>query len=124
VLSFDDGSKHLRNRETIKESSLKDFEVTECVSAGDMVEVLIAIHKKTNTIVALKCFDKSQLAEVSDEAISIVRKQFSLHDSLVHHNLVHVFCTFETEETIYVVMEHVNNGLTLLDVMNELITNN
>ena len=90
------------------------YELIEMVGRGGYSEVWKAVHKATNTEVAIKIFRKSAITKDSD--IAVVRNEIEIHRLLSHRYIVQLFDFSETVFNFYFIMEFVPCG-TLADMI-------
>lgn len=77
------------------------------IGKGNFGKVMLARHMSTNCEVAIKIIDKTQLNTNSLEKLF---REMSIMKLLNHPNIIKLFEVIETEKTLYLVMEYVNNG--------------
>lgn len=70
-------------------------------------KVVLSRHLPTNSEVAIKIIDKTQLNANSLDKLS---REVSIMSKLNHPNIVKLYEVIETEKTLYLVMEYINNG--------------
>jgi serine/threonine protein kinase len=71
-----------------------------------MVEM--AIHKPTQTKVAVKKIDKRSIANKKIQAT--LMREVEIHRQLKHQNIIRLYSHFEDQEYIYLVLEYAEGG--------------
>jgi serine/threonine protein kinase len=90
---------------------INDFNFLAVIGKGDYGKVMLAEHKETCQLYAIKT-KKKKLIEDSDEQESIsVEKKVSLIAKKDRHPfLVNLYACFQTEKRFYSVMEYIAGG--------------
>ena len=92
---------------------MENYEIIEPISSGSFAQVYKAIEKKTQQVVAIKVFDKTD--SVVTESF---HRELDIFMKLDHPLIVHFFEWFEFNSRICLVMEYVPGG-TLLEYVND-----
>lgn len=92
---------------------MDSYEILEPISSGSFAHVYKAIEKKTQHVVAIKVFDRSD-----PQIDTSFRRELEILMKLDHPLIVHFFEWFETESNVCLVMEYVPGG-TLLEYVND-----
>lgn len=91
----------------MREQVVKNYRLLKTIGKGNFARVMLARHMPTNSEVAIKIIDKTQLNTNSLEKLF---REVSIMKLLNHPNIVKLFEVIETEKTLYLVMEYVSNG--------------
>lgn len=92
---------------SMREQQIKQYKLLKTIGKGNFARVMLARHMPTNSEVAIKIIDKTQLNTNSLEKLF---REVSIMKLLNHPNIVKLFEVIETEKTLYLVMEYINNG--------------
>ncbi|XP_069485769.1 protein kinase C theta type [Ambystoma mexicanum] len=89
--------------------SIDDFVLHKMLGKGSFGKVFLAELKKANQFFALKALKKDVVLMDDDIECTMVEKRVL---SLAWENpfLTHVYCTFQTRENLFFVMEYLNGG--------------
>ena len=80
----------------------KNYEIKEKIGVGKFAIVYKGIHKKTNKIVAIKVFNKSDM-NVTD--YELVKTEMDVLKICHHPNIIKLYDINENEDNIYLIME-------------------
>jgi MAP/microtubule affinity-regulating kinase len=92
---------------SMREQQIKQYKLLKTIGKGNFARVMLARHLPTNSEVAIKIIDKTQLNTNSLEKLF---REVSIMKILNHPNIVKLYEVIETEKTLYLVMEYINNG--------------
>lgn len=92
---------------SMREQVVKNYRLVKTIGKGNFARVMLARHMPTNSEVAIKIIDKTQLNTNSLEKLF---REVSIMKLLNHPSIVKLYEVIETEKTLYLVMEYVNNG--------------
>jgi MAP/microtubule affinity-regulating kinase len=92
---------------SMREQQIKQYKLVKTIGKGNFARVMLARHLPTGSEVAIKIIDKTQLNSSSLEKLF---REVSIMKLLNHPNIVKLFEVIETDKTLYLVMEYVNNG--------------
>ena len=79
------------------------------IGQGGFGELLLAKHKTTNQLYAIKLCNKKKVLE-SGAKLEIIKREMAIHITLTHKNIVKLYSTSEDKNYFYLVMEYVPNG--------------
>jgi MAP/microtubule affinity-regulating kinase len=101
--------KSSKNKSTssMRETQVKCYKLLKTIGKGNFARVMLAKHLPTSSEVAIKIIDKTQLNANSLDKLS---REVSIMSKLNHPNIVKLYEVIETEKTLYLVMEYINNG--------------
>lgn len=91
----------------MREQQIKQYKLLKTIGKGNFARVMLARHLPTGIEVAIKIIDKTQLNSNSLEKLF---REVSIMKLLNHPNIVKLFEVIETEKTLYLAMEYINNG--------------
>lgn len=100
-------SSKSKSSSSMREQVVKNYRLLKTIGKGNFARVMLARHMPTNSEVAIKIIDKTQLNTNSLEKLF---REVSIMKLLNHPNIVKLFEVIETEKTLYLVMEYVSNG--------------
>ncbi|KAJ7329279.1 hypothetical protein JRQ81_015453 [Phrynocephalus forsythii] len=89
--------------------TLDHFILHKMLGKGSFGKVFLAELKATNQFFAMKALKKEVVLMDDDVECTMVEKRV-LSLAWEHPFLTHVFCTFQTKENLFFVMEYVNGG--------------
>lgn len=92
---------------SMREQQIGKYRLLKTIGKGNFARVMLARHVLTNNEVAIKIIDKTQLNPNSLEKLF---REVSIMKLLQHPNIVKLYEVIETDKTLYLVMEYVNNG--------------
>lgn len=84
----------------IKDSKIQDYQLGRELGKGAYAVVKQGLHKKSNTQVAMKVYDKYKLTDNARK--QSVKREISLLNRLTHPNIVRLFDSFDTRNTVSV----------------------
>ncbi|XP_006891921.1 PREDICTED: protein kinase C theta type-like isoform X2 [Elephantulus edwardii] len=88
---------------------IEDFILHKMLGKGSFGKVFLAEFKKTNQVFAIKALKKDVVLMDDDVECTMVEKRV-LSLAWEHPFLTHMFCTFQTKENLFFVMEYLNGG--------------
>ncbi|XP_023381478.1 protein kinase C theta type-like [Pteropus vampyrus] len=88
---------------------IEDFVLHKMLGKGSFGKVFLAEFKKTNQFFAIKALKKDVVLMDDDVECTMVEKRV-LSLAWEHPFLTHMFCTFQTKENLFFVMEYLNGG--------------
>ncbi|XP_028352233.1 protein kinase C theta type isoform X5 [Physeter macrocephalus] len=88
---------------------IEDFTLHKMLGKGSFGKVFLAEFKKTNQFFAIKALKKDVVLMDDDVECTMVEKRV-LSLAWEHPFLTHMFCTFQTKENLFFVMEYLNGG--------------
>lgn len=92
---------------SMREQQIGKYRLLKTIGKGNFARVMLARHILTSNEVAIKIIDKTQLNPNSLEKLF---REVSIMKLLQHPNIVKLYEVIETDKTLYLVMEYVNNG--------------
>ena len=92
---------------SMRETQIGKYKLLKTIGKGNFARVMLARHMLTSNDVAIKIIDKTQLNQNSLEKLF---REVSIMKILTHPNIVKLYEVIETDKTLYLVMEYVNNG--------------
>lgn len=96
-----------KSKSSMREQIVKNYRLLKTIGKGNFARVMLARHIPTNSEVAIKIIDKTPLNTNSLEKLF---REVSIMKLLNHPSIVKLYEVIETEKTVYLVMEYVNNG--------------
>lgn len=96
-----------KSSSSMREQVVKNYKLVKTIGKGNFARVMLARHMPTNSEVAIKIIDKTQLNPNSLEKLF---REVSIMKLLNHPSIVKLYEVIETEKTLYLVMEYVSNG--------------
>eukprot|EP01135_Chromosphaera_perkinsii_P002157 Nk52_evm91s217 gene=Nk52_evmTU91s217 len=103
-----DNVKDLAGTEN-KKASMKDFEMMKVIGKGSFGKVLMARHKETDKICAIKVLTKKSI-KARNEVKHIMNERNVLLKNLQHPFLVGLHYSFQSQDKLYFVLTYVNGG--------------
>ncbi|KAH0518009.1 Protein kinase C theta type [Microtus ochrogaster] len=88
---------------------IDDFVLHKMLGKGSFGKVFLAEFKRTNQFFAIKALKKDVVLMDDDVECTMVEKRV-LSLAWEHPFLTHMFCTFQTKENLFFVMEYLNGG--------------
>lgn len=92
-----------------KSATMDDFHLLKVIGKGSFGKVLLAKHKKTGIVYAMKVISK-QAVKQRDEVDHIKAERNVLMHNIKHPFLVGLHYSFQTAEKLYFVLDYVNGG--------------
>lgn len=106
----DEMDNHLDIGETERKgASLDDFFLDKVIGIGSFGKVLLAQHKETDEVFAIKVLSKKAIKQ-RDEVKHIMAERNVLLKNLKHPFLVGLHYSFQTPQKLYFVLDYVNGG--------------
>lgn len=96
-----------KSSSSLRESMVKQYRLVKTIGKGNFARVMLARHMPTNSEVAIKIIDKTQLNANSLEKLF---REVSIMKLLNHPSIVKLYEVIETEKTLYLVMEYISGG--------------
>ncbi|KAJ1970207.1 Serine/threonine-protein kinase Sgk2 [Dimargaris xerosporica] len=90
--------------------SLDDFCLLKVIGKGSYGKVMLARHKHSAKVYAIKVISKRQLRGRPDEIARVMSERTVLERSINHPFLVGLQYAFQTEEKLYFCIDYVNGG--------------
>lgn len=106
VMEMNKSSSKSKSSSSMREQ-VKNYRLVKTIGKGNFARVMLGIHRFTNKEVAVKIIDKSNLNTNSLEKLF---REVSIMKLLNHPSIVKLYEVIETEKTLYLVMEYVQNG--------------
>jgi MAP/microtubule affinity-regulating kinase len=106
-LEVSKSTKSKSSSSSMREQQIKQYKLLKTIGKGNFARVMLARHQPTGSEVAIKIIDKTQLNTNSLEKLF---REVSIMKILNHPNIVKLYEVIETEKTLYLVMEYINNG--------------
>lgn len=100
-------TKSKSSSSSMREQQIKQYKLLKTIGKGNFARVMLARHLPTGSEVAIKIIDKTQLNANSLEKLF---REVSIMKILNHPNIVKLYEVIETEKTLYLAMEYINNG--------------
>lgn len=107
VTTKSSSSSKSKSSSSMREQQIKQYKLLKTIGKGNFARVMLSRHLPTGIEVAIKIIDKTQLNSNSLEKLF---REVSIMKLLNHPNIVKLYEVIETEKTLYLVMEYVNNG--------------
>ncbi|UJR23136.1 hypothetical protein I4U23_026155 [Adineta vaga] len=103
-VSSDDSSSKREHNFTVD-----DFQFMKVLGKGSFGKVLLGEHKSTGEIFAIKVLNKDAIIQNDDVECTMTERRI-LALSTRHPFLTGLFCSFQTKERLFLIMEYVNGG--------------
>ncbi|CAM4856216.1 unnamed protein product [Rotaria socialis] len=100
----DDNSNKQTNR-----IAMEDFNFLKMLGKGSFGKVLLGEHKLTGEIFAIKVLNKDAIIQNDDVECTMTERRI-LALSARHPFLTGLFCSFQSKERLFLIMEYVNGG--------------
>ncbi|XP_026539761.1 protein kinase C theta type [Notechis scutatus] len=97
--------------------TIDDFYLHRILGKGSFGKVFLVELKTTNQFFAMKALKKEVVLMDDDVECTMVEKRV-LSLAWEHPFLTHVFCTFQTKENLFFVMEYLNGGDLMFHIQN------
>ncbi|EFA78669.1 putative protein serine/threonine kinase [Heterostelium album PN500] len=95
----------------------KKYHIGETLGAGNFATVKLAVDKKTGAKFAIKIVDKKKYFMNSSSRKDALMDEVNILTQLNHQNIIHIQEVFNTEKTLYLVLELVECGELLNDIL-------
>ncbi|KAG5684317.1 hypothetical protein PVAND_013552 [Polypedilum vanderplanki] len=105
--TIDVAQKIQKKSTSMREQQIGKYRLLKTIGKGNFARVMLARHILTSNEVAIKIIDKTQLNPNSLEKLF---REVAIMKLLQHPNIVKLYEVIETDKTLYLVMEYVNNG--------------
>eukprot|EP01137_Pigoraptor_chileana_P006815 Opistho-2@51572 len=92
-----------------KKSGVNDFALIKVIGKGSFGKVLVAKHKESGTVYAIKVLSKKAIKQ-RNEVRHIMAERNVLKQNVKHPFLVGLHYSFQTSEKLYFVLDYVNGG--------------
>ena len=102
-----DVAKVVKKTTSMREQQIGKYKLLKTIGKGNFARVMLARHMLTSNEVAIKIIDKTQLNPNSLEKLF---REVSIMKIVQHPNIVKLYEVIETDKTLYLIMEYVNNG--------------
>ena len=102
---IEDPFYNLQNFEFLKDS--KDNLIT--IGQGSFGKVFLVKHKQSNNKYAIKVINKEKLL-LNNQTINSIYKEISIHQTLIHPNIIRLYSYSEDQKNFYFIMEYAENG--------------
>ncbi|CAF1682256.1 unnamed protein product [Rotaria magnacalcarata] len=89
--------------------TIDDFHFMKVLGKGSFGKVLLGEHKATGEIFAIKALNKDAIIQNDDVECTMTERRI-LALSTRHPFLTGLFCSFQTKERLFLIMEYVNGG--------------
>ncbi|KAJ2771851.1 Serine/threonine-protein kinase Sgk2, partial [Coemansia nantahalensis] len=90
--------------------SLDDFHLLSIIGKGSYGKVMLARHKDTGKVMAIKVISKSKLRGRPNEIRRVMSERKVLERTVEHPFLVGLQCAFQTKEQLFFCLDYVNGG--------------
>jgi len=97
------------SHEDHKRTTLEDFHLLKVIGKGSFGKVMLAKHKRTGKVYAVKVLSKKAIKQ-RDEVKHIMAERNVLMQNVKHPFLVGLRYSFQTTEKLYFVLDYVNGG--------------
>ncbi|AOA68601.1 Serine/threonine-protein kinase [Komagataella phaffii CBS 7435] len=96
-------------RTTVVKKSIKDFIMGKTLGEGSYSTVILAKDKSTKKKYAMKILDKRYI--VNEKKVKYVNiEKHTLNRLSKHVGIIHLFYTFQDEQSLYFVLDYASNG--------------
>eukprot|EP01133_Synstelium_polycarpum_P003627 gene3627-4156_t len=95
----------------------KKYLVGETLGQGNFATVKLGVDKKTGDKFAIKIIDKKRYSMTSSGRKDSLMDEVNILRALDHPNIIHIQEIFNTEKTLYLVLELVEGGELLNDIL-------
>lgn len=102
-----------------KTFKIEDFVLLKVLGKGSFGKVMLAQLKKSNRYFAIKALKKDVVLEDDDIECTMVERHV-LGLAWQHPFLTHLYCTFQSQEHLFFVMEYLNGGDLMFHIQSSL----
>lgn len=99
------GAKKL---ESHRVKQISHFLVQKQLGEGTFGKVMMGVHTITNEKVAIKILEKSKITNQQD--IDMITREIKILKKIRHPNIIQLYQIIETNDDLYLIMEHANSG--------------
>ncbi|KAF2075285.1 hypothetical protein CYY_003414 [Polysphondylium violaceum] len=103
--------------EEVEGGPQKKYLIGETLGAGNFATVKLAVDRKTGDKYAVKIIDKKKYFMNSSSRKDALMDEVNILKTLNHPNIIHIQEVFNTEKTLYLVLELVECGELLNDIL-------
>ncbi|KYQ89395.1 putative protein serine/threonine kinase [Tieghemostelium lacteum] len=98
----------------------KKYMIGETLGSGNFATVKLAVDRKSGEKYAIKIIDKKKYFMNSSSRKDALMDEVNILKGLNHQNIIHIQEVFETDKTLYLVLELVQGGELLNDILNSM----
>ncbi|GAM18627.1 hypothetical protein SAMD00019534_018020 [Acytostelium subglobosum LB1] len=95
----------------------RKYHIGETLGSGNFATVKLAVDKKTGDKFAIKIIDKKKFMMNSSSRKDALMDEVKILQQLNHKNIIHIQEVFDTERTLFLVLELVEGGELLDDIL-------
>lgn len=112
-------SEDLPPQAAVKTYKIGDFQLLKVLGKGSFGKVMLAQLRQTEKYFAIKALKKDVVLEDDDVECTMVERRV-LGLAWQHPFLTHLFCTFQSKEHLFFVMEYLNGGDLMFHIQSSL----
>ncbi|KAI3653224.1 hypothetical protein MP228_002649 [Amoeboaphelidium protococcarum] len=90
--------------------SMDDFELIKVLGRGCMGKVLLSKERKSGRVYAIKSISKRWVLQHGTLEVQHIKDEQHILSSLSHPFLIHLHCSFQTPDNLFLVLEYVCGG--------------